>query len=82
MAAMGAWHIRELTDAGKKFGGGADTPTLCGLKAAWDVRAEITQERLDRDTTKRRRPGDACAACVSKFKLMVSALQKEEGSNG
>ena len=31
------WHIRQLTKAGRKINGGADTPTLCGLKAAWDL---------------------------------------------
>lgn len=31
------WHIRELTSAGKKLGGGADTLALCGRKASWDL---------------------------------------------
>ncbi len=35
------WHIRPLTDAGKKLGGGADTLTLCGLKAAWDINTPV-----------------------------------------
>jgi len=31
------WHIRRLTAAGRKLGGGADTPALCGLTVAWDI---------------------------------------------
>lgn len=33
------WHIRELTAAGPKPGGGADTSTLCGrdLRGGWDI---------------------------------------------
>ena len=40
------WHIRRLSKAGRKLGGGADTPTLCGLTPSWDVNCEITTERL------------------------------------
>ena len=35
------WHIRRLTKRGKKLGGGADTPTLCGREAAWDLDVPI-----------------------------------------
>lgn len=31
-------HIREVTDAGLKLGGGADTPALCGREMGWDLR--------------------------------------------
>ena len=31
------WHIRKLTAVGRKPGGGADTPSLCGRDVAWDV---------------------------------------------
>lgn len=32
------WHIRELSSRGKFFGGGADTPSLCGVEhRGWDV---------------------------------------------
>ena len=27
---LGPWHIRRLTKAGRKPGGGIDTPSLCG----------------------------------------------------
>jgi|ERR1019366_6396901 hypothetical protein len=35
------WHIRPLTDQGRKNGGGADTLTLCGLKPLWDINTPI-----------------------------------------
>ena len=31
------WHIRQLTEKGPKFGGGADTKSLCGREVAWDL---------------------------------------------
>jgi len=41
------WHIRVLSSLGVKYGGGADTPTLCGLDAAWDLHAKITDKTLN-----------------------------------
>ena len=41
------WHIRPLSDAGRKLGGGADTETLCGLMPSWDVNCEITPKALE-----------------------------------
>jgi len=35
------WHIRRLTDAGRKPGGGADTKALCGREVAWDLKADV-----------------------------------------
>ena len=35
------WHIRPLTDAGRKLGGGADTEALCGAKALWDINVPV-----------------------------------------
>jgi len=46
----GKWHLRELTEKGQKFGGGADSPTLCGLKAAWDINVPITKFHLENST--------------------------------
>lgn len=40
------WHIRELTDHGRKLGGGADTRSLCDREVAWDLEVEITQLNL------------------------------------
>lgn len=31
-------HIRRITDAGLKLGGGADTDALCGRELGWDHR--------------------------------------------
>ena len=33
------YHLRYLSDAGAKPGGGADTPTLCGVTPSWDIPA-------------------------------------------
>ena len=35
------WHIRQLTDIGKKLGGGCDTPALCGRQVSWDVNCPV-----------------------------------------
>jgi len=52
------WHIRRLTDVGRKPGGGADTPALCGRQVAWDLEVEITEHHL----------GHACQACVAAYR--------------
>ena len=41
------WHLRKLTDKGKKLGGGADTPSLCGRKMGWDLDAPISKFILE-----------------------------------
>jgi len=53
------WHIRELTDQGRKLGGGADTKALCGREVAWDIEAEITHRGLD----------GACQRCVREIQM-------------
>ncbi len=30
-------HLRQLTAAGPKYGGGADTKALCGAPVSWDL---------------------------------------------
>ena len=40
------WHIRKLTKIGRKLGGGADTPSLCGRKVSWDLNVELTDFHL------------------------------------
>ena len=38
--SISPWCIRELTSAGKKLGGGIDTPSLCGRcerSMGWDL---------------------------------------------
>lgn len=57
MAAY-SWHLRELTDAGHKFGGGADTETLCGLDAQWDIEVQITEHFL---------ANVLCLTCVQEY---------------
>lgn len=51
-APAGKWHIRALTDAGQKLGGGADTKALCGREVAWDVETPITMFHLSHSTRK------------------------------
>jgi len=51
------WHIRKLTDVGPKFGGGIDTPSLCGLIGppqgnGWDINVDITEHHLDENVCK------------------------------
>lgn len=40
------WHIRQISDSGPKFTGGADTLTLCGKQPSWDIHCEITETSL------------------------------------
>ena len=44
----GSYHLRELTSAGHKLGGGIDTPTLCGINNScyFDVTVPITATTL------------------------------------
>ena len=59
------WHIRPLTDAGRKLGGGIDTPSLCGHVRAgwgWDLNVEITEHHL----------GYACPTCVERYQEVTS----------
>lgn len=59
------WHIRQLGPAGPKYGGGADTPTLCGGQAAWDVQCEINEATL---TFRPGQPGNPCKVCLQRYK--------------
>jgi hypothetical protein len=61
------WHVRPLTDAGLKPGGGADTASLCGHRVSWDLRFPITPFLLSRAT---------CPACAAAYVEVVGA---EEG---
>lgn len=36
-------HLRRLSSAGPKYGGGADTKTLCGMKPSWDLECRNTE---------------------------------------
>lgn len=45
--SLSLWHIRKLTEAGPKFGGGIDTPSLCGhVTKGWDLKVEINLAHL------------------------------------
>lgn len=54
------WHIRKLSEKGKKSGGGIDTPFLCARKYlnGWDLEVEITEHHL----------GHACPGCVEVYR--------------
>lgn len=43
------WHIRRLTDAGRKLGGGTDTRALCGREVSWDLETQLTQHDLEKN---------------------------------
>ena len=55
------WHIREISQAGEKLGGGADTPAFCGLdlNGGWDLRVKIAEGHLSH----------SCRECVVEFRL-------------
>lgn len=62
VAATGAgkWHLRKLTKVGPKYGGGIDTPSLCGhVKTGWDIEVELTEHHLCKST---------CPACLAQAK--------------
>jgi len=40
------WHIRLLTEKGKKVSGGADTPALCGHVVHWDRQYPISRSAV------------------------------------
>ncbi len=43
------WHVRRLTEVGKKLGGGIDTPSLCGhvkVRSGWDLNVPLNQLQL------------------------------------
>jgi len=63
---LGRWHIRKLTEAGPKYGGGIDTGTLCGRDfRGWDLQPEINEQRLT----------SGCKKCVELYK---KALEKNK----
>jgi hypothetical protein len=41
------WHIRPLTELGRKLSGGADTVSLCGRTISWDNSVETTDLHLE-----------------------------------
>lgn len=65
------WHIRQLTDAGRKFGGGADTPALCGLRVSWDIPTPVNPI-LEH----------ACNKCVEAYLLAAREVPKKGNDHG
>lgn len=75
-SSISRWHIRKLTDKGKKFGGGIDTAPLCGQKHddgklinGWDVRADINDRRHDDHT---------CLGCLEKYNELIDEEVRAE----
>jgi hypothetical protein len=72
---IGPWHIRTLSDAGRKLSGGIDTPSLCGRVAptgkhtstgqaglgGWDLSVPLTQHHL----------GHCCPRCAELYHARV-----------
>lgn len=61
------WHIRKLTDEGQKFGGGIDTPSLCGKigppkSNGWDINVHMTEHHLS----------NCCSECQEIFEKETS----------
>jgi hypothetical protein len=73
-ASLAPWHIRRLTEAGKKTGGGVDTASLCGRVqphsqggwGGWDLEAEVAGYPMDRETEGRRH---VCKTCAEKYSV-------------
>jgi hypothetical protein len=59
--SMSLWHIRPLTEKGRKLGGGADTLALCGWKVNWDLLDELTEHHFTHN---------ACKKCLEKYREM------------
>ena len=48
---LSLWHLRKLTEVGKKLGGGIDTPSLCGrVKRGWDLEVDINEFHIANNT--------------------------------
>jgi hypothetical protein len=69
--AAGRWHIRELTAKGRCCNGGADTKTLCGLEAAWDINVPLGPSTLNRD---------GCVICVKAYVDLVGSKRWQDES--
>ena len=63
------WHIRKLSSAGRKLGGGADTRSLCGREVCWDLEVRITAHHLMH----------CCPQCASEFERTIFALDRGSG---
>jgi hypothetical protein len=57
------WHIRQLSVKGHKFGGGADTLSLCGRSVAWDIQVPVSKHHV----------GQCCPECRTAY---VAAMRR------
>jgi hypothetical protein len=76
VTGIGPWHIRQLSPAGKKTGGGIDSPSLCGRIypsgattpngkrgfGGWDLDVEITEHHLRH----------ACKECACVYRALIA----------
>ena len=63
---LGKWHIRKVTEAGLKLGGGIDTPSLCGhVKEGWDLSVPLTEHHLEH----------ACPRCVEAYRKLEAKMK-------
>lgn len=71
------WCIRPVSGAGRKYGGGIDTASLCGRvkpyehggQGGWDVRDEVTEDVLE--DRSHARP-IVCPRCVARLREMAN----------
>lgn len=61
------YHIRQLSDAGPKFGGGIDTPPLCEQNGEWDRGWFDKPQPVDEFAL-----GEACKDCAAAYRARVS----------
>jgi len=72
---LAAWHIRKLTDQGQKFGGGIDTPSLCGRvrpppkSNGWDLKVPIDEMTLRLPHGR----GGICSDCAALYEKAVAS---------
>ena len=74
IAASGTYHLRRLTARGQLPSGGCDSPTMCGLRAAWDVPGGVTHEWLE----SRPHYGRPCRRCVEALELTGAPREGDE----
>lgn len=57
------WHIRRLTEKGRKLSGGIDTKSLCGgVSAGWDLSIPIE------DLARLVRVNGVCLQCLNEYR--------------
>ncbi|WP_159599502.1 hypothetical protein [Agromyces humi] len=79
-------HIRPITEAGLKTGGGADTVAICGREVAWDLRTAdiyhlpgVTAEGVDWICANCRAEAERIAAATPKPAPKATLLERITG---